>query len=256
MRRSILVTGLAALVLSLTQPAGAIVYGEPTGPGRYTNVGSMVVEWEGELIEGCTGTLIAEGVFLTASHCLVLGFPIEDIYLSFAHDLDGPSDDEIVDPTLLIQVDEVVVHPGFGHDQANPFDVGVILFDDDTGLEPAAIADVGYWDGLEPRSQRFTAVGYGGVRSTNRGGPAGITYNLERRYAEQGFLSMQKAWLTLSMNLSTGSGGTCYGDSGGPHFHGDTIVSITVTGDAVCKASDKTYRLDTPWVHEFLEPWI
>jgi hypothetical protein len=49
---------------------------------------------------------------------------------------------------------------------------------------------------------------------------------------------------------STGSGGTCYGDSGGPHFLGgvesNLIVSITVTGDAMCRATDKTYRLDTP----------
>ena len=56
------------------------------------------------------------------------------------------------------------------------------------------------------------------------------------------------------MNPSTGSGGTCYGDSGGPHFLGDSnlVVSITVTGDAPCRATDVTYRLDTPWARAFL----
>ncbi len=34
------------------------------------------------------------------------------------------------------------------------------------------------------------------------------------------------------------------------------IVSITVTGDAVCKATDKTYRLDTPSARSFLEDYV
>jgi hypothetical protein len=53
-----------------------------------------------------------------------------------------------------------------------------------------------------------------------------------------------------------GRGDTCYGDSGGPHFLGgmtsNLIVSLTVTGDAMCRATDKTYRLDTPSAQEFL----
>ena len=58
------------------------------------------------------------------------------------------------------------------------------------------------------------------------------------------------------MNPSTGNGGTCYGDSGGPHFLGGVsstlVASITITGDAVCRATDKAYRLDTPDAQEFL----
>jgi secreted trypsin-like serine protease len=69
-------------------------------------------------------------------------------------------------------------------------------------------------------------------------------------------LSLQPTWLTLNMNPSTGSGGTCYGDSGGPHFLGgmtsNLIVSLTVTGDSMCRATDKTYRLDTASAQEFL----
>jgi hypothetical protein len=30
------------------------------------------------------------------------------------------------------------------------------------------------------------------------------------------------------------------------------IASLTVTGDAMCRATDKTYRLDTPSAQEFL----
>ena len=58
--------------------------------------------------------------------------------------------------------------------------------------------------------------------------------------------------------LSQGSGGTCYGDSGGPHFLGNSnmVVSLTVTGDAWCRATDVTYRLDTDSARSFLAPFV
>jgi len=55
------------------------------------------------------------------------------------------------------------------------------------------------------------------------------------------------------MNLATGNGGTC---SGGPHFLGDTVVSLTVTGDIPCKATDKTYRIDTVVAQESLGRFV
>jgi hypothetical protein len=62
------------------------------------------------------------------------------------------------------------------------------------------------------------------------------------------------------MQPSTGDGGTCYGDSGGPHFLGgvesDLIVSTTITGDAMCRATDKTYRLDTTSARDFLDDFV
>jgi hypothetical protein len=64
------------------------------------------------------------------------------------------------------------------------------------------------------------------------------------------------------MNLATGNGGTCYGDSGGPHFihlngiETDIVALITVTGDAVCKATDKDYRMDTESARTFLSNFV
>ncbi len=106
-------------------------------------------------------------------------------------------------------------------------------------------------------SQTFTAVGYGTVRETKTTGPNAFFFDAMRRYAVQSYLSLQRAWLLLSGNPSTGNGGTCYGDSGGPHFLGgrtsNLIVAVTVAGDAVCRATDKDYRLDTVWARKFLE---
>jgi hypothetical protein len=71
-----------------------------------------------------------------------------------------------------------------------------------------------------------------------------------------GLLSEMKE--QLSMNPSTGNGGTCYGDSGGPHFLGDSniVVSITVTGDAWCRATDVTYRMDTDSARSYLADFV
>jgi hypothetical protein len=67
-----------------------------------------------------------------------------------------------------------------------------------------------------------------------------------------------KTWLRISMNKSTGDGGTCYGDSGGPNFLGrtDIIAGITITGDAVCRATNVVYRLDTASAREFLAEYV
>ncbi len=114
---------------------------------------------------------------------------------------------------------------------------------------------------MHPRQLRaasFTAVGYGTVRETRRGAFESILDNMQRRQARQQALSLTSAWLTLSMNQATGNGGTCYGDSGGPHFLTGTnvVVSITVTGDAPCKATDKTYRIDTASARAFLSQFL
>jgi secreted trypsin-like serine protease len=70
--------------------------------------------------------------------------------------------------------------------------------------------------------------------------------------------AVNKTWLRISMNASTGNGGTCYGDSGGPNFLGTTnvIAGITITGDAVCRSTNVVYRLDTPSARAFLGQYV
>jgi len=96
----------------------------------------------------------------------------------------------------------------------------------------------------------FTAVGYGDT--------SGYSYDAGvRRYAVSTFKSVDRTYLSLSQNLNQGSGGTCYGDSGGPNFFGapeetNVIAGITITGDTWCKSTNVTLRLDTESVRKFL----
>ena len=109
-----------------------------------------------------------------------------------------------------------------------------------------------------PEHQLFTSVGYGAYEVTN--GPGGHQYLYDdRRMVATGTLNaINPTWLRISMNPSTGNGGTCYGDSGGPNFLGDTniIAAITITGDAVCRATNVDYRLDTASARAFLAEYV
>jgi hypothetical protein len=259
LRRSLVVV-LAALVGALALaagPAGAITFGKFDG-NTHPNVGALLNDWDPESPGPdilCSGTLIAPRVFLTASHCTA-GLEGQ-VWVTFAsqYDEDSTSTSGLFPGTAH-------THPLFASGGANnTFDVAAVVLDAGPGLAPAKLPRVRVLDRLKSsgalRRQQFTAVGYGTVRDDKTGGPHAFFFDGIRRYALQSYLSLQKAWLNLSMQPSTGDGGTCYGDSGGPHFLGGVssskIVSVTVTGDAMCRATDKTYRIDTPWARDFLE---
>src|SRR5439155_11308109 len=171
-----------------------------------------------------------------------------------------------------ISADSSVIHGVAHYDpraytsgESKPHDVAVIVLDKpDNDLPLVQLPSAGLLDTLKAqhrlKDQTFTAVGYGTRRESQQGGPQGILSNHKRRYVEQSFENLQNQWLKLDMNPATGSGGTCYGDSGGPHFLGGVDsrleVALTVTGDAQCKSTDVDFRLDTPEARSFLKNYV
>lgn len=252
--RTIRLLAAALLVAVLAAaPARAITFGELDGDG-HPNVGSMVAFFDGQPESFCTGTLVAPTVFVTAGHCTAAlaasGIAPDEVFVTF---------DPVVDASSHLVGGTYHTHPRFASGGANDtFDLAVVVLDEDPGIVPARLPEAGLLDRLALRDARFVTVGYGTVRDDKTKSFASLRWDPQRRWADQGFLSLTKAWLTLSMNPSTGSGGTCYGDSGGPHFLGtsDVVVSITVTGDRYCRATDKTYRLDTPSARSFLAGYV
>jgi secreted trypsin-like serine protease len=243
-----------ALLLALAIPAAAISYGEIDSDNQYPNVGALIAQFPDGKFAICSGTLISSTVYLTAAHCVDDG---ARMWVSF--------DQQIIEPvtsrTNKLYSGIAHAHPDFACCGANDtFDVAVVVFDKAVrGITPARLPTLNQLSSMsnqQLKSATFVAVGYGTVRETKKGAFQPLFWDPQRRFAEQSVLSLEPAWLNLSMNQATGDGGTCYGDSGGPHFLGSVVVSVTVTGDVWCKATDKTYRVDTKPARDFLAGFV
>ena len=244
MRRLIsLAVLLGTLVAS--QPAGAITNGTPDGAG-HPNVGGLVADQaysDGTWLY-CSGTLIAPTVFLTAAHCGE-GGPVRVTF-----DTAYKAGDPVYSGTFHGD-------PRYGGAQNDPHDIAVVVLDDPVGIAPAALPSRGSLSDL-PHEQRFTSVGYGAYEVTNGPGGHQYLYDDVRMVARGTLNAINKSWLRISMNPATGDGGTCYGDSGGPNFLGNTniIAATTITGDSVCRATNVDYRLDTRSARSFLGKYV
>jgi V8-like Glu-specific endopeptidase len=248
MKRWLSILVVAGAALALDAPAGAITNGTADG-GRHPNVGGLVAATaysDGTWIY-CSGTLISPTVFLTAAHC-----------------------DEGVDGRVRVTFDTAyqdgdVTYSGTFHadpqypgPQSDPHDVAVVVLDKAVkGITPASLPDANALSDV-PATETFTSVGYGAYAVNTEPGGLQYLYNDVRMVATGTLNAINPAWLRISMNASTDDGGTCYGDSGGPNFLGDsnTIASTTITGDAVCRATNDTYRLDTASARDFLKQFV
>ena len=265
----------AALTLAVVVPASlfAITYGYVDTNGTYSNTGAFIVKspTTGQLFPICSGTLIAPDVFLTASHCTAyfeqelapLGYTA---YVSF----DSPIGfgRQTSPATKLIDVLQVVTNPAYTQAQNDSGDIAVLLLDPQAtaGIVPATLPPLGLLeeivkaDGFDDAS--VTNVGYGVQnRVVGHGVPFFQNVNpIPRMYSFSSFNALNKGYVRYSQNPAKGEGGACYGDSGGPQFftyEGTTyIVSITITGDAVCRATNVAYRLDTESARSFLAPYV
>jgi hypothetical protein len=264
---------LAALVfLALPTRVRAIVYGFVDTNNVFTNTGAFIVKApDGRIFPLCTGSLIAPSVFLTASHCTAyyeyqfvpLGYTA---YVSFDNPI--PFGDLTSRKTRLIPVLQVVTNPNYNPSQSDSGDIAVLLVaaNNTRGITPATLPPAGLLDQLAAQNSLqgavFTPVGYGLQNRTTGGGPP-VFQDLNpapRMYAFSGFNALNQAYLRLSQNPATGNGGTCSGDSGGPNFFNYNgtrlLAAITITGDAVCRATNVTYRLDIASARGFLADYV
>jgi V8-like Glu-specific endopeptidase len=255
-RRPFVLAVVVVVMVAVASMAQAITFGQPDG-NAHPNVGAMIVqEPDGFLYLYCSGTLIAPDVFLTAAHCTAAAAAHDAVavFVTF---------DPVLDESATLYPGTYYLNPNYGHDRYDENDVAVIILNEPIeDITPAVLPPAGLLTDMkkakELKGQQFVTVGYGTLRDDKTGGPHALDGYGERYYAEQTFQALKPYWLQISMNPSTGSGGTCYGDSGGPHFLGDSdmVVSITVTGDAWCRATDVTYRMDTDSAHEYLSEFV
>lgn len=248
---------LAALVVGVALgagPADAITDGELDGTG-HPYVGLMVAQDStGRPLWRCSGTLISATIFLTAGHCTEA--PAAHVEIWFAADVRPGTPAGATYPFTGDVGGTPYTHPDYDPNRFFIRDLGAVVLDTPVQMaQYGQLPTLDQLDSLKPRrSTTFTAVGYGLQKSL----PAAIP-GLEdtalriRMRAEPHLLQINTGIVgnfsvLLSNNANTG--GTCFGDSGGPNFIGNTRIIGGVTSfglNGTCGGTGGVFRVDRSW---------
>lgn len=258
--------GLVVVVATaiMAPSATAIVNGELAGD-RYPAVGTVALRFdEFGMFNLCSGFLISPSSFVTAGHCA------RDA-LKRQSELGG-SIGVVFDPTFdrwtstFWPASGVAIHP---ENLANPLsykspDMAVLSLEDPVvGVNPIDLPALGRADDLG-NGDSLTTVGYGFTQECDTDiGHCQAAYDPSRRFATERVLSVSQWFLTVGQNENgQGTGGVCYGDSGGPHLIPGTNTAVALTTSIfggqfpVCRALSRHNRLDTATALDFLTPYV
>lgn len=285
--RTRILTMLAAVVavMAVAAPAQAIK-GGVADAGAHPYVGQLLF-YDPTAIDprfsdpggwfNCSGTLVSPTIVVTAGHCTfgtgTNGEPTEsggnDVWMSFAEEPDY----SILPPSSQFAPDDnegryeawsdalnasrewiratAYPHPEYDNSAFFQHDLGVLVLSKPVRLpEYGQLPEAGLLDELYAanKQQPYTAVGYGLEGSGPKFSFGGDT----RRRAElqlvnlEGVLGAGKGTAAkFSSNANTG--GTCFGDSGGPIFVSGTSTLVAVVSfgtSSTCSGTSGAYRLD------------
>jgi V8-like Glu-specific endopeptidase len=246
------------MLLVLPTSASAVTDGQLDG-NNHPQVGLMVAQdAEGDPLWRCSGTLISPTVFLTAGHCTES--PAAHVEIWFDADVQSG-----IPGNGYPNTGDVGGTP-YTHPQYNPnafylFDLGVVVLDEPvTNVPYGQLPQLNQLDSLKPsRQTTFTSVGYG-LQNANKNHTVAERVRMFSRphliQINTGFVGDFS--IMLSNNANTG--GTCFGDSGGPNFIGTSLVIAGVTSYGLngnCAGTGGVYRIDRAddlnWIATFLD---
>ncbi len=255
-----------ALTIGLA-PAGAITDGTADQDG-HPYVGLMVAkDADGNPLWRCSGTLLSSTVFLTAGHCTEApaveieiwfdsGYPTP-IPLGAGYPAAGPNRCAGITgyPCTGDATGTPYTHPEYDPNAFFLHDLGVVVLDEPVEMDTyGVLPQENQLDSLKTKRGKqdvtFTAVGYGLQKSF----PDAASWKTQafrtRMVAYPKLIQINGGLvgdysILLSNNAHTG--GTCFGDSGGPNFIGDSNVLAGVTSFGLngnCAGTGGVYRVD------------
>ncbi len=259
---------LAILALAVSS-VGAITDGELDGD-NHPHVVLLLMEVGGEPMYRCSGTLLSPTVLLTAGHCTnnYPEEPFSGMRVFYESDVDNGDNNYPFGGLNSVEAVSWAAHPLYETDDFFVHDVGVVMLEE-PGIvldEYGVLPEVDQLDALMPsRGQKaeFTAVGYGLQASFPDGADWKTVADRVRMVAYPHLLQLNAPGMTgdfsilLSNNHNTG--GTCYGDSGGANFLGDTniVAGITSYGMNVkCAGTGGVFRTDRQNVLDFVNTFL
>ncbi|HEX6873415.1 MAG TPA: trypsin-like serine protease [Micromonosporaceae bacterium] len=248
----ILAVSVLAILAVGSAPAIAVTDGELDGNG-HPYVGLMVAQdanrnplWR------CSGTLMSPTLFLTAGHCTET--PAAHVEIWFASDVESG-----IPGNGYPRTGEVggtpYTHPSYNPDAFFQYDLGVVILD--TPHPMSQYGSLPALNSLDELAKRrglkdvgFTSVGYG-LQQSFPDSASFLAHNQRvRMVAHPNLLQINTGFtgdgsILLSNNANTG--GTCFGDSGGPNFVGTSNVVAGVTSfglNGTCGGTGGVYRVD------------
>src|SRR5205809_6215266 len=222
----------------------------------------IIMDIAGKPAFRCSGTIIAPKLVLTAGHCA--GEPGEFSGLRIFNEADVQDDPTYPNPggPNTIEATAWHAHPLFTESAFFLHDVGVVLLSKAVKLAAGQYGRLparDQLDILQPSSSTvFTAVGYG----LQRINPVFVEAERVRMFANPHLVQINTGYtgafsLLLSNNASTG--GTCFGDSGGPNFLGSSSVVAAVISfgpNGNCVGTGGVFRMDRQNVLDFVKRYL
>jgi hypothetical protein len=231
-----------AAVLATVAPVLTITNGQPDG-NRHPYVGLAIQLIPGtNLISICSGSALSDTRFLTAAHCFDPDLPVFVTYKN------APP------YSLANDFTQGTFYP------SDTYDVAVIVLDEPS--DPGAFAvlpTAGLVDEL-PMMTDVDVIGYGVQGFIRGGGPPTRLSLLTRYFAPSQLVQsndvISSQFLTLTANPSKGTGGICFGDSGGPDILSGTNIILGVNSfvtNSNCTGVTYSQRIDLPEVLAFID---
>jgi secreted trypsin-like serine protease len=258
-----------ALVLSTANTGLAITDGELDGEG-HPNVVLLLMEVGGQPMYRCSATLLSPTVVLTAGHC-TSNYPDEPysgMRVFTESDVENGDNNYPLAGPNSVEADAWYAHPLF---ETGPFylhDVGIVILSQPIYLdEYGALPEVNQLDKLKTKrglqDVTFTAVGYGRQESFPDAA-AWKMHNVKvRMVAYPQLLQINVPGFTgdysLMLSNNHATGGTCFGDSGGPNFLGDSNVVAAISSFGIngnCAGTGGVFRTDRQDVLDFIHLYL
>lgn len=257
-----------AFILCTVLPAGAIQFGTPDN-GNHPYVVMCVFDYEGSPAWRTTGFLISPYVVITAGHGTdgasggrVTNSPVIPTLGVDGYPFPGPW---AVEATAIFTHPDyrTVTGPGNGLPQFDSYDVGIVILSEPIFLcgEYAQLPTANLVEALDNMAG-VDLVGYG-VNEQQRGGGVSPydawTWERMRYYAPANIVPGQgrisDMFVKVTANPGQGTGGTTFGDSGGPILLAGTNVVIannSFVTNANCSGVTYAQRMDIPEVLDWI----